>query len=562
MKGFFQALVIGVLFSSTAFCQGTLLQYNGSGSYVYIERTDLRRYDNGKYTGLMNREVRSFISPVGVPKGGRSTDRYYDGNFYVLEETRKSSMNVGAGLNSSIPSYFKITQEGELVMLNDNGYPSFRSFPSFTTKRINYGDRWQAKAERVVDPLNKGIRTKMPIYVEYTYLRDEKFHGEDVYVISAQWATRYGLAATLDFGGDRELKFAQGSHKATMFVSKNSGNALVVRDFVDEEFEYVDGTKVGFKGSISMFTEYPPAFDRSKLYPALQRIASVSEEELKQIMEKPVSDTDVGKNSGTQNKEPKKDTEKGADSPAEGKKNSEPSWGDSMNDVIGDNGMSSAGKHIASVDSKNMDSQKQMDGSYGNNGAPAHKGQNEHKTDGKNTQTNDSLREKTKAQEKKKSSSKLRDEIKASGLNIIEENNSNLAKASSDTGAASSEKKVTVENTSAGIRLTMQNLNFKPDSAELMNGENQRLDQISELLKLAPDQMILIEGHTASVGNPKGEMNLSKERAQSISNALIKRGVKAEKIICRGSGGTKAVADNSTAEGRARNRRVEITILE
>ena len=108
----------------------------------------------------------------------------------------------------------------------------------------------------------------------------------------------------------------------------------------------------------------------------------------------------------------------------------------------------------------------------------------------------------------------------------------------------------------------MQNLNFKPDSAELLNGENQRLDQIAELLKLVPEQMILIEGHTASVGNPKGELNLSRERAESISKALVKRGIKPEKIICSGSGGTKAIADNSTPAGRAKNRRVEITILE
>lgn len=553
MRHFFQSLFICLFFSSMVFGQGTLLQYRGSGSYVYIERTDLRRYDNGKYTGLMNREVRSFISPVGVPAGGRSTDRYYDGNFYVLEETRKSAMDVGIGINTSIPSHFKITQEGELVMLNDNGYPSFRSFPSFTTKKINYGDRWQAKAERVVDPLNKGVRTKMPIYVEYTYLRDEKFHGEDVYVISAQWATRYGLAATLDFGGDRDLKFAQGSHKATMFVSKNTGNALVVRDLVDEEFEYFDGTKVGFKGSISMFTEYPPAYDRSKLFPALQRIASVSKDELKQIMENPVKDADFGSFDAS------KGTEKVAESIGKGKNSSDFSMGDSFENSDSGIGNESAGKNHSSILEKKIESESDMSDDWAvqknNTGREriANIGNNEGK------QTNGSHNKKTGVGK----NSKLREEIKASGLNIIEENNKkeSLSKTSEEDNSGF-EKKITVENTSSGIRLTMQNLNFKPDSAELLNGENQRLDQIAELLKLVPEQMILIEGHTASVGNPKGELNLSRERAESISKALVKRGIKPEKIICRGSGGTKAIADNSTPAGRAKNRRVEITILE
>ena len=79
---------------------------------------------------------------------------------------------------------------------------------------------------------------------------------------------------------------------------------------------------------------------------------------------------------------------------------------------------------------------------------------------------------------------------------------------------------------------------------------------------MVPEQMILIEGHTASVGNPKGEMQLSIERADSIKKALVKRGVGADKIICKGSGGTKPVADNSTPSGNAKNRRVEITILD
>ena len=71
-----------------------------------------------------------------------------------------------------------------------------------------------------------------------------------------------------------------------------------------------------------------------------------------------------------------------------------------------------------------------------------------------------------------------------------------------------------------------------------------------------------MEGHTASVGRPEGEQTLSEQRAKAIAQALSKRGIQAGKFICKGSGGTKPVADNSTAEGKAKNRRVEITILE
>lgn len=466
-----------------------LLKYNGSGSYVYIERTDVRRYDNGKYTGLVSREVRSFIAPTSVPSGGKISDRYYDGSFFIDEATKRNSREVNLGINGAVPSSFKISSDGILTMLVDNGYPSFRSFPAFTNQRISIGDKWQAKAERVVDPLNKGIFTKLPILVEYTYLKDELFHGEEVYVFSAQWATRYGISYW-DFAGDKDLKSAQGSHKATMYVSKKSGNALVVRDMVDETFIYNDGNIYSFKGSISMFTEYPPAYDKNKLIPALQRVASVSEKEIKEILEKPVNES---------------------------------SW------------IESEKKSSGSIEKNDFESgaNSRRNNSY----AEKKIAKNENQTYGA----------KNHPQKKKDSADEIQSKISAG------KNSSSNSK---------SEKKVIVENTAAGIRLTMQNLNFKPDSSELLPGENERLDQIAQVLKEVPDQMFLVEGHTASVGYEKGETKLSVERANSVANALIQRGIPREKFICKGSGGTKPIADNSTPEGKAKNRRVEITILE
>lgn len=488
MKKIFLSAIF-FLFFQNVFCQNVLLKYNGSGSYVYIERTDVRRYDNGKYTGLVSREVRSFIAPTSVPSGGKISDRYYDGSFFIDEATKRNSREVNLGINGAVPSSFKISSDGILTMLVDNGYPSFRSFPAFTNQRISIGDKWQAKAERVVDPLNKGIFTKLPILVEYTYLKDKLFHGEEVYVFSAQWATRYGISYW-DFAGDKDLKSAQGSHKATMYVSKKSGNALVVRDMVDETFIYNDGNIYSFKGSISMFTEYPPAYDKNKLIPALQRVASVSEKEIKEILEKTVNES---------------------------------SW------------IESEKKSSGSIEKNDFESgaNSRRNNSY----AEKKIAKNENQTYGA----------KNHPQKKKDSADEIQSKISAG------KNSSSNSK---------SEKKVIVENTAAGIRLTMQNLNFKPDSSELLPGENERLDQIAQVLKEVPDQMFLVEGHTASVGYEKGEMKLSVERANSVANALIQRGIPREKFICKGSGGTKPIADNSTQEGKAKNRRVEITILE
>ncbi|NLM01586.1 MAG: OmpA family protein [Treponema sp.] len=115
-----------------------------------------------------------------------------------------------------------------------------------------------------------------------------------------------------------------------------------------------------------------------------------------------------------------------------------------------------------------------------------------------------------------------------------------------------------------GTLISVQNLQFIADSSELLPGENNRLDSIAEALKLATKDggfTILVEGHTASVGKPSGEMNLSIERSQAIINEMIKRGLQPNLFSFRGYGGTAPIADNSTPEGREQNRRVEINIV-
>ncbi len=79
------------------------ITYNGSGNYTLKERSDLRRYDNGKYIGLMSREVTSFITPTGYKNGYT-----YEGSFFVMEATKRASESVGHGIKDSIPSSFKI----------------------------------------------------------------------------------------------------------------------------------------------------------------------------------------------------------------------------------------------------------------------------------------------------------------------------------------------------------------------------------------------------------------------------------------------------------------------
>jgi outer membrane protein OmpA-like peptidoglycan-associated protein len=103
---------------------------------------------------------------------------------------------------------------------------------------------------------------------------------------------------------------------------------------------------------------------------------------------------------------------------------------------------------------------------------------------------------------------------------------------------------------------------FYPDSDELLPAERPRLDRIAQVLSQVSGRTFLVEGHTAAVGYPAGEMELSIQRAKGMVDELVHRGIPPDRFIYRGWGGTKPLGNNGDEAGRARNRRVEITILE
>ena len=93
---------------------------------------------------------------------------------------------------------------------------------------------------------------------------------------------------------------------------------------------------------------------------------------------------------------------------------------------------------------------------------------------------------------------------------------------------------------------------IKPDSART-------LDDAAGALRLQAALRIEVGGHTDNVGTPESNMKLSQERAQAVMAALVQRGIDAGRMTARGYGQTAPIADNRTEEGRAKNRRVELT---
>ncbi len=117
--------------------------------------------------------------------------------------------------------------------------------------------------------------------------------------------------------------------------------------------------------------------------------------------------------------------------------------------------------------------------------------------------------------------------------------------------------------TDDGVSLTLDNIHFVPDSAEMLPGEEKKLAGIAEILRKIPDRDILIIGHTASVSPDHDGQELSEKRAGAVSRYFTDLNIrKSTQIIVKGMGDSQPLAYNGTEEGRRRNRRVEIIILE
>jgi outer membrane protein OmpA-like peptidoglycan-associated protein len=121
----------------------------------------------------------------------------------------------------------------------------------------------------------------------------------------------------------------------------------------------------------------------------------------------------------------------------------------------------------------------------------------------------------------------------------------------------------TVTATDEGVLITLSNIMFSADSAVLPPAELVKIREIARILKPLSGIKILVAGHTTQAGTEAEQLELSKERAQSVANYLISlEACDRSNINIVGYGSRRPIADNSTPQGMAANRRVEITILE
>jgi OmpA-OmpF porin, OOP family len=116
------------------------------------------------------------------------------------------------------------------------------------------------------------------------------------------------------------------------------------------------------------------------------------------------------------------------------------------------------------------------------------------------------------------------------------------------------------ERTARGLVVTLEDVLFEVNGADLQPGAQVELLRLVEFLERNPDRKVLIEGHTDSTGSEEYNLQLSLLRAESVQSLLVGNGVPADRVLAVGYGETRPEAPNDSATGRQQNRRVEIVI--
>ncbi len=108
---------------------------------------------------------------------------------------------------------------------------------------------------------------------------------------------------------------------------------------------------------------------------------------------------------------------------------------------------------------------------------------------------------------------------------------------------------------------TLDNLQFDVGKATIRASSLPQLQDLLEYLQWKTDEKMEIAGHTDNVGKDDDNLRLSQQRSDAVKAWLVKKGIAADRLTAKGYGSTQPIADNSTEEGRQKNRRTEVKIL-
>jgi len=120
---------------------------------------------------------------------------------------------------------------------------------------------------------------------------------------------------------------------------------------------------------------------------------------------------------------------------------------------------------------------------------------------------------------------------------------------------------IDLEKAAEGTTAILQNIFFDVDKYDLKDKSVTELQKILRFLRENPSFHVEISGHTDNSGSSAYNLQLSQKRSESVNNFLIENGIESQRVTTKGYGSSRPIADNSTEEGRQKNRRIEFKLI-
>ncbi|MCD6122620.1 MAG: OmpA family protein [Spirochaetales bacterium] len=281
------------------------VQYFPGDKFKFVERSNLRRYENGKFIGLSYREVRGILQV----EEGKTTGLFYragelerhskdknrvesieypsvsmvHGNFYVFEETKHNNVHVAKKINNTVPVSFAISKKGIIFAKKPQPFPPVQGFPVFPERKLRPGDVWRAFGVRVVDPMRDNKYTHVKFFCEYRYKGKQIKKGTEYDVITAQYAMRYRQGD--DPFGDERIERITGKHAVTLYYDSSGEKMSFMSDKMEENYKLCGSCEknasVAFKGFILTWFDSIAVMNRTKLAEDIAK--TVKEKNIKNV---------------------------------------------------------------------------------------------------------------------------------------------------------------------------------------------------------------------------------------------------------------------------------------
>lgn len=239
-----------------------VIAFTENGRITISERADYSVYKNDTYAGLTYREAYIYLDEKAAVYNGEPAYRY-EGEAFVLEETRKNMVGTAKKLDGIRPIAFTQsahrgtdgTKIAALHFTQDTGYPLLRNFPASPTQRLEQqesGKKWTAESTIVVCPQQGKNPTRIPVLAEYQYIGKKKYNGTDTHYVRAVFALRYHGE---DHLGDADMLRSEGSRTADIYLDDRN-RPLFIREKIDETFFYKGAESIRQRGFLLHFYNY------------------------------------------------------------------------------------------------------------------------------------------------------------------------------------------------------------------------------------------------------------------------------------------------------------------